>query len=86
MTSQPVEGTWIRTSGYGHFGAEWVKDNTYWLQLVFDYVRTAVLKLGPNKCHFLKREVTFLGHVVLSDGIKDDLDKIKAIKNMASTT
>lgn len=53
---------------------------------MFDYVRTAVLKLGPNKCHFLKREVTFLGHVVLSDGIKDDLDKIKAIKNMASTT
>lgn len=53
---------------------------------MFDYVRTAVLKLGPSKCHFLKREVTFLGHVVLSDGIKNDLDKIKAIKNMASTT
>ena len=51
---------------------------------MFDYVRTAVLKQGPNKCHFLKREVTFLRHVLLSDGIKNDLDK--AIKNMASTT
>ena len=25
MTSQAVEGTWIRTGGYGRFRGEWVK-------------------------------------------------------------
>ena len=32
--------------------------------------RTAGLKLKPTKCHFLRREVTFLGHVVSSDRMK----------------
>ena len=32
--------------------------------------RTAGLKLKPTKCHFLRREVTFLGHVVSSDRLK----------------
>ena len=27
MMSQRVEGTWIRTGGYGRFRGEWVKNN-----------------------------------------------------------
>ena len=50
------------------------------LRLVFDRIRTAGLKLKPSKCHFLRKEVAFLGHVVSSDGIKTDPEKVKAVK------
>ena len=42
--------------------------------------RTAGLKLKPTKCHFLRREVTFLGHVVSSDRMKT------SCQNMTITT
>ena len=29
MTSQSVEGTWIRTGGYGRLRGEWVNQKTY---------------------------------------------------------
>ena len=47
-------------------------------------VRAAGLKLKPIKCQFLKREVTFLGHVVSSDGIKTDPEKVKAVETWAT--
>ena len=40
----------------------------------------AGLKLKPTKCHFLQKEVTFLGHVVSADGIKTDPEKVRAVK------
>ncbi|KAL9952487.1 hypothetical protein ACROYT_G039751 [Oculina patagonica] len=50
------------------------------LRLVFDRKRAAGLKLKPTKCRFLRKEVAFLGHVVSSDGIKTDPEKVKAVK------
>ena len=50
------------------------------LRLVFDHMRTAGLKLKPTKCHFLQKEVTFLGHVVSAEGTKTDPEKVKAVK------
>ena len=50
------------------------------LRLVFDRIRTAGLKLKPTKCQFLKREVSFLGHVVSSEGIKTDPDKVETVR------
>lgn len=44
---------------------------------MFDYIRTAVLKLRPNVTS-VKEKLLFLD--VLSDGIKNDLDKVRAIK------
>ncbi|KAK3729021.1 hypothetical protein QZH41_002883 [Actinostola sp. cb2023] len=37
------------------------------------------LKLKPAKCQFLKQRVTFLGHVVSSQGIETDPEKTKAV-------
>ena len=34
------------------------------LQKVFDRLREVGLKLKPNKCHFLQKEIDFLGHKV----------------------
>ena len=49
------------------------------LSLVFDRLRAAGLKLAPKKCNLFKTEVTFLGHVVSSNGISTDPRKIQAV-------
>ena len=37
---------------------------------VLDRLKEAGLKLKPEKCHMLQREVVFLGHVVTAEGVK----------------
>jgi len=50
------------------------------LQLVFEKLSEANLKLQLDKCEFLKQETSFLGHVITKDGIKPNPDKINAIQ------
>ena len=50
------------------------------LQLVFDRLRQAHLKLKPSKCYFAKTSVQFLGFIVSAHGISPDRDKISAVK------
>ena len=50
------------------------------LELVFQRLREANIKLKPSKCHFGKSEVRFLGHVVSKDGGLPDPEKIKVVK------
>jgi len=38
------------------------------------------LKIEPDKCEFLKTELSYLGHVVTTEGVKPDPLKVKAIK------
>jgi hypothetical protein len=47
---------------------------------VFSRLRQFNLKLQPEKCFFLKRELAFLGHVVGEDGIQPDEAKIITVK------
>lgn len=51
------------------------------LQLVFERLRSANLKLSPNKCVLFQRKVTFLGHVVSGDGVSTDPSKTEAVSN-----
>ena len=51
----------------------------YRLRQVFDRIRRAGLKLKPAKCQFLKKRVTFLGHVVSCNGIEADPEKTTAV-------
>lgn len=44
-------------------------------------LRDANLKLQPDKCEFLRHEVTYLGHVIGEDGVKPDPNKISAVQN-----
>jgi len=37
----------------------------------------ANLKQQPDKCEFLKNEVTYLNHVISKDGVKPDPKKLK---------
>lgn len=43
-------------------------------------LKKAGLVLSPEKCQFLKKEVTYLGHIITKDGVKPDPNKIKAVK------
>lgn len=56
------------------------------LQLVFDRLRQHGLKLKPSKCQLVKKEVQYLGHIVSSEGIKTDPEKISKVKNWPRPT
>ena len=51
------------------------------LKLVFDRIRSASLKLAPKKCHFFKRKVKYVGHVVSEAGVEIDPDKTTKVTN-----
>lgn len=51
------------------------------LRRVFDRLKSAGLKLQPKKCQFVKDSVKYLGHVVSSEGLKPDPDKVKAVRD-----
>ena len=75
--------TWTHSPVYLDDIIIWARtfeEHIHCLRLVFDRKRTAGLKVKPTKCHFLRREVTFLGHVDSSDRIKTDPENFKAVK------
>jgi hypothetical protein len=51
------------------------------LREIFEKLRQFSLKIEPDKCEFLKTELNYLGHVVTSEGVKPDPQKVKAIKD-----
>ena len=50
------------------------------LEAVFRKLSKAGLKLKPSKYEFFKSEITYLGHIVSSEGIVTDPKKIKVIQ------
>ena len=44
-------------------------------------IRSANLKLKPRKCSLLKREVTFLGHVISEEGVLPNPDNVERLAN-----
>ena len=48
------------------------------LKEIFERLRQFILKTEPDKCEFLKTELTYLGHIVTSEGVKPDPQKMKA--------
>lgn len=49
------------------------------LRLVFDRFREFNLKLQPDKCEFLRHEVSYLGHIITDKGVAPNPDKVKAV-------
>ena len=45
------------------------------LQLIFDRLNKAGLKLTPQKCQFAAREVKYLGHILSPQGVKPNPEK-----------
>ncbi|CAG9128375.1 unnamed protein product [Plutella xylostella] len=51
------------------------------LRNILKRLRDYNLKLQPDKCEFLRKEVAYLGHIISDQGIKPNPDKIKAVQN-----
>ena len=49
------------------------------LETIFKKLSEAGIKLSPEKCSLFKRELKFLGHIVTSEGIKADEEKISKV-------
>ena len=52
------------------------------LELVFDRLREAGLRLKPSKCSFAKTEIKLLGYIISKNGITSDPEKVEAIANL----
>lgn len=48
---------------------------------VLERLGEAGLKVKQSKCQIFHREVAFLGHVVLGQGIATDQDKIRVVRD-----
>ena len=51
------------------------------LKEVFSRLRKANLKIQPDKCEFLRKEVAYLGHIITKDGVKPNPSKVDVIIN-----
>ena len=51
------------------------------LKTVIERVAEVGLKLKPSKCHFAKRELEYLGHMVSRDGLKTSPCLVEAVRN-----
>lgn len=56
------------------------------LREVFNRLRKATLRLKPKKCHILRSEVQYLGHVVSSKGIRPDPAKVEKVTSYTIPT
>ena len=60
---------------------ETFQDHVENLQKVFARLHATGLSLKPQKCSFVKREVTYLGYVVSSDGISPTVQRLLQSEN-----
>lgn len=51
------------------------------LREVLDRLRKSNFKIQLDKSEFLRKKVSYLGHIVTSNGVKPNPDKSKAIQN-----
>jgi len=51
------------------------------LRKVLSRLREVNLKINPNKCVLFSQKVKYLGHIISSEGISTDDDKIAAVSN-----
>ena len=49
------------------------------LELVFERLKKANLKLKPGKCQFVRSEVFYLGHTVSEKGLQPNSERVKAV-------
>ncbi|HSN22635.1 MAG TPA: reverse transcriptase domain-containing protein, partial [Methylomicrobium sp.] len=56
------------------------------IEAVLQRIRSAGLKLKPDKCMLFQRSVSFLGHVVSGDGISTSPEKVRAVVEWPTPT
>lgn len=56
-----------------------LSDHLRHLQLVMERIRSAGLKLKPSKCHFIRTEVEYLGHIITPQGLRTNPKIVSAV-------
>lgn len=56
-----------------------LQDHLIRLDKVFQRLRNHNLKIQPDKCEFLRKEVCYLGHIITTDGVKPNPEKIRCV-------
>lgn len=51
------------------------------LTKILQRLREVNLKLNPNKCEFLKKDILYLGHIISAEGVSPDPSKIEVLQN-----
>ncbi|XP_011686344.1 PREDICTED: uncharacterized protein LOC105449050 [Wasmannia auropunctata] len=59
--------------------AKSLKEHELKFNRLMQRLREANLRLQPDKCEFLRREVAYLGHIICSDGVRPDPNKIQSV-------
>ena len=58
-----------------------LKDHMNKLRSVFERLREHNLKIELDKCEFLRKELSYLGHLITCDGVRPNPQKIESITN-----
>ena len=61
--------------------SETLQDHFEHLQIVFDRLRKASLRLNPSKCKLLCEEVKYLRYIVTSHGLQLNEHNLEAVRN-----
>ena len=56
------------------------------LRQVFPRLRIHNLKLQPDQCEFLRKELTYLGHKLTASGLRPDADKVAMVRKFPTPT
>ena len=56
------------------------------VEILFQRLRQANLKLTARKCNFLKKHVQYLGHLISGEGIEPVPEKLQDLKEMVPPT
>ena len=62
--------------------SETAEEHMKHIQIIIDRLKAAQLKLKKSKCAFFKKELHYLGHLLTTEEIKPQLEKVKAIHEM----
>ena len=63
-----------------------LNDHLQHLSLVIDRLMKAGLKFKPTKCHFISERVQYLGHLLTSQGIHPNQDRVAAVQDYPALT
>ena len=63
-----------------------VEECEQYLRVILNKLRVHELYAKFNKCEFWLQEVTFLGHIITAEGVKVDLEKVKAVSEWKQPT
>ena len=58
-----------------------LEDHANKLKALLGRLKQAGLTLHAEKCHFLEKQITYLGHIVSEEGVKPDPVKTEAVQN-----